>query len=79
MLSVGAGGRGGGLFGICSLVYHFFFSISLSLGDGLIQTEKLTQKAVKPQTINQSTLAFLLYLSILLAIHPSGMSFQDIC
>ena len=42
-----------GLFG------HFFshlsilFSFSLSLGDGLIETEILSQRAVKPTTTNQ--------------------------
>ena len=48
-------GCGWGLFG------HFFshlsllFSFSLSLGDGLIKTEILSQRAVKPQTTNQQT------------------------
>ena len=50
MLAVGAGG---GLFG------HFFLSsflssFSLSLEDGPIQTEILSQRAVKPKTINQT-------------------------
>ena len=47
---------GWGLFG------HFFshlpllFSFSLSLGDGQILTEILSQRAVKPKTTNQPTL-----------------------
>ena len=35
-----------------SLVYLFSF-VSLSLGDGPIQTEILSQRAVKPKTTNQ--------------------------
>ena len=31
----------------------FLFSFSLSLGDGPIQTEILSQRAVKPKTTNQ--------------------------
>ena len=51
--AVGAGGHG-------FVVYHFFF-FSLSLGDGPIYTEILSQRAVKPKTTNQPTnhLAFL--------------------
>ena len=48
-LVVGAG-RGG--LDIFTLIYPFS-SFSLSLGDGLIQTEILSQRAVKPQTTNQ--------------------------
>ena len=33
----------------------FFTSFSLSLGDGLIQTHTLSQRAVKPKTTSQST------------------------
>ena len=33
-----------------SLVYLFSFSLSLSLGDGPILTEILSQRAVKPKT-----------------------------
>ena len=44
-------GAGGGLFGHFSLLYPFF-SFSLSLGDGPIQTEILSQRAVKPKTTN---------------------------
>ena len=43
--------RSGGL-DIFSLVYHFS-SFSLSLGDCLILTEILSQRAVKPKTTNQ--------------------------
>ena len=46
MLAVGAGG-GGGCVDIFSLVYHFS-SFSLSLEDGPILTEILSQRAVKP-------------------------------
>ena len=42
-------GVGGGCLDIFSLLYHFSFSFSLSLGDGLIETEILLQRAVKPQ------------------------------
>ena len=45
-LSVGAGGGGLGIF---TLIYPF----SLSLGDGPIKTEILSQRAVKPKTTNQ--------------------------
>ena len=45
---------GGGCLDIFTLVCHFFL-LSPSLGDGLIQTEILSQKAVKPKTTNQPT------------------------
>ena len=50
-LAVGAGGGGLDIF---ILIYHPF-SFSLSLGDGPIQTEILSQRAVKSKTTNQST------------------------
>ena len=52
-LAVGAGGGGLDFF---TLIYHFF-SFSLSLGDGPIWTEILSQRAVKPkkQPTNQPT------------------------
>ena len=54
-LAVGAGGGGGGCLGICTLLYLFSpLSLSLSLGDGRIYTEILSQRAVKPE-INQPT------------------------
>ena len=47
---------GGGCLDIFTLIYHFSFSpLSLSLGDGLIWTEILSQRAVKPKTTNQPT------------------------
>ena len=45
-LAVGAGGGGLDIF---TLIYPF----SLSLGDGSIKTEILSQRAVKPKTTNQ--------------------------
>ena len=56
-------GADGGCLDIFTLVYHFF-SFSLPLGDGpiqtegdgLIQTEILSQRAVNPKTTNQPTL-----------------------
>ena len=48
-LAVGAGGGGLDIF---NLIYPFS-SFSLSLGDGPIYTEILSQKAVKPKTTNQ--------------------------
>ena len=51
VLAVGAGG---GSFGHFYSHLSFLSSFSLSLGDGPIQTEILSQKAVKPQT-NQPT------------------------
>ena len=48
-LAVGAGGGGLDIF---TLIY-LFSSFSLSLGDGPIQTEILSQIAVKPKTTNQ--------------------------
>ena len=50
-LAVGAGGGGLDIF---TLIYHFSF-FSLSLGDGPIWTEILSQRAVKPKTTNQPT------------------------
>ena len=47
-LAVGAGGGGMDIF---TLIYPFSFS----LGDGSIQTEILSQRAVKPKTTNQPT------------------------
>ena len=46
---------GWGLFGRFFSRLSFLFSFSLSLGDGLIQTEILSQRAVKPETTNQPT------------------------
>ena len=43
---------GGGCLDIFTLVYPFF-SFSLSLGDGPILTEILSQRAVKPKSTNQ--------------------------
>ena len=51
-LAVGAGGGGLDIF---TLIYPFS-SFSLSLGDGSIWTEILSQRAVKPKTTNQPTL-----------------------
>ena len=50
-LAVGAGGGGLDIF---TLIYPFS-SFSLSLGDGPIWTEILSQRAVKPKTTNQPT------------------------
>ena len=47
-------GAGGGCLDIFSLIYHFF-SFSLSLGEGPILTEIMSQRAVKPKTTNQPT------------------------
>ena len=46
---------GWGLFGHFFSRLSFLFSFSLSLGDGPIQTEILSQRAVKPKTTNQQT------------------------
>ena len=51
-LAVGAGGGGLDIF---TLIYPFS-SFSLSLGDGSIWTEILSQRAVKPKTTNQPTI-----------------------
>ena len=50
-LAVGAGG------GLDIFFSHlpFLSSFSLSMGDGPIQTEILSQRAVKPKTTNQPT------------------------
>ena len=45
-------GAGGGCLDISTLIYPFLFSFSLSLGDGPIWTEILSQRAVKPKTTN---------------------------
>ena len=55
MLSVCEGGL---CLAVFPLVYHFPFSFSPSLRDGPIQTEILSQRAVKPQTNNQSLCCF---------------------
>ena len=58
LITVGQGpiahavGAGGGGLDIFTLIY-LFSSFSLSLGDGPIQTEILSQRAVKPKTTNQ--------------------------
>ena len=46
-------GADGGCLDIFTLIYPFLSSFFLSLGDGLIQTEILSQKVVKPKTTNQ--------------------------
>ena len=48
---------GGGCLDLFTLLY--LFSISLSLGDGPIYTEILSQRAVKSKTINQPTYMYL--------------------
>ena len=47
---------GWGLFGHFFSYLSFLSSFSLSLGDGSIKTEILSQRAVKPKTTNQPTL-----------------------
>ena len=47
-------GAGGGCLDIFSLISLFSF-LSPSLGDGPIETEILSQRAVKPKTTNQPT------------------------
>ena len=49
-------GAGGGCLDIFTLIYPFS-SFSLSLGDGPIETELLSQRAVKPKPINQPNLS----------------------
>ena len=51
-LAVGAGGGGLDIF---TLIYPFS-SFSISLGYGTIETEILSQRAVKPKTTNQPTI-----------------------
>ena len=46
---------GWGLFGHFFSYLSLLFSFSLSLGDGPIETEILSQRAVKPKTTNQPT------------------------
>ena len=46
MLAVGAGG---GCLDIFTLLYPFSYLLSLSLGDGPIKTEILSQRAAKPK------------------------------
>ena len=61
LITVGQGpiapavGAGGGGLDIFTLSY-LFSSFSLSLGDGPISTEILSQRAIKPQTTNQPTI-----------------------
>ena len=51
----GGGGGGGGGGGLSSIISPSLLSLSLSLGDGPIYTEILSQRAVKPKTTNQPT------------------------
>ena len=48
-------GAGLGLFGLFSLVYHSSILSPSLLGDGPIETEILSQRAVKPKTTNEPT------------------------
>ena len=48
-------GAGVGCLDIFTLIYPFLSSFALSFGDGLILTEILSKKAVKPKTTNQPT------------------------
>ena len=48
-------GVDGGVFGHFYSPLSFLSSFSLSLGDGPIETEILSQRAVKPKTTNQPT------------------------
>ena len=54
-LTAVAVGAGWGLFGHFYSHLSFLSSFSLSLGDGPILTEILSQRAVKPKTTNQPT------------------------
>ena len=60
-LAVSAGGGGLDIF---TLIYPFS-SFSLSFGDGPIQTEILSQRAVKPKTTNQPTNVLYYYISVI--------------
>ena len=51
---------GWGLFGQFYSPPSFLFSFSLSLGDGPIETEIRSQRAVKPKTTNQPEIKLLL-------------------
>ena len=59
VLAVGAGG---GCLDNFTLIYPFS-SFSLSLGDGPIYTEILSQRAVKPKTTNQPTQVSMSYMT----------------
>ena len=48
-------GAGGGCLDIFTLIYPVLSPFSLSVGDGSIYTEILSQRAVKPKTTNQPT------------------------
>ena len=54
-------GAGGGSFGHFFSRLSFLFSYSLSQGDGLILTEILSQRAVKPKSTNQPTTPLKVY------------------
>ena len=56
-----AGGAGEGLFGHFYSLLSFLSSVSLSLGDGPIWTEILSQRAIKPE-INQPTNPLAIYV-----------------
>ena len=72
-------GAGGGCLDIFTLIYPFFSSFSLSLGDGSIETEILSQRAVKPKT-NQPTKKFTSSFLLLqrLAVLPIPQGSPDV-
>ena len=67
-------GAGGGCWDIFSLIYIFSF-LSLSLGDGPIWTEILSQRAVKPKTTNQPK-ADCLFNEIIVELHIDILIFS---
>ena len=67
-------GAGGGCLKIFTLIYPFLSSFSLSLGDGPIWTEILSQGAVKLKTTNQPTEISYLITIIILNIQISYLS-----
>ena len=66
---------GRGWFGHFFSSQSFLSSFSLSLGDGLIWTEILSQKAVKPKTINQPISEWPKLHRVLAVLSATGLMF----
>ena len=73
-LAVGAGGGGLDIF---TLIYPFS-SFSLSLGDGPIWTEILSQRAVKPKTTNQPNPSQIIYLFVFVIFRVKRLFFLQV-
>ena len=60
-----------GLFFLTSIVSLFSLPLSLSLGDGPIWTEILSQRTVKPKTTNQPTAIYIFIIKLYKNVYPT--------